>query len=242
MTKSPSVAAKATKSTSARQYHHGSLPDALLVAAENVLRRDGLRGLSLRAIAREAGVSHTAPQHHFGDVEGVLSELAAIGYFRLAHNMSEHAQRAADARVRPNAIAHGYIDFAVTHPELFRLMSRKELLDFSRPSLIAGAQASARGLADVFESAADAGNPASASSASQSAAASDVAHTAHAFSHLDPRQIIMLTAAWGYVHGLATLLVDNRLDFITRANAAFDDPHALVDAVIDQVQIQFKGP
>src|SRR6266403_104963 len=45
-------------------YHHGALHDALLEAAERVLERDGLSGLTLRAVAREAGVSHAAPTHH----------------------------------------------------------------------------------------------------------------------------------------------------------------------------------
>src|SRR5205807_6526629 len=63
-------------------YHHGDLHDALLAAAERVLERDGLPGLTLRAVAREAGVSHAAPTHHFGDLTGLLSELAAIGYRR----------------------------------------------------------------------------------------------------------------------------------------------------------------
>src|SRR3954468_24917195 len=61
-------------------YHHGALHAALLKAAETVLERDGLAGLTLRAVAREAGVSHAAPAHHFGDLTGLLSELAAIGF------------------------------------------------------------------------------------------------------------------------------------------------------------------
>ena len=61
-------------------YHHGDLHDALLQAAERVLERDGLAGLTLRAVAREAGVSHAAPTHHFGDLTGLVSELAAIGF------------------------------------------------------------------------------------------------------------------------------------------------------------------
>src|SRR6201999_3726077 len=61
-------------------YHHGALHEALLKAAEAVLERDGLQGLTLRAVAREAGVSHAAPTHHFGDLTGLVSELAAIGF------------------------------------------------------------------------------------------------------------------------------------------------------------------
>src|SRR5262245_63791403 len=61
-------------------YHHGDLHEALLKAAERVLERDGLAGLTLRAVAREAGVSHAAPTHHFDDLTGLVSELAAIGF------------------------------------------------------------------------------------------------------------------------------------------------------------------
>ena len=61
-------------------YHHGDLHVALLKAAQTVLERDSLPGLTLRAVAREAGVSHAAPTHHFGDLTGLLSELAAVGF------------------------------------------------------------------------------------------------------------------------------------------------------------------
>src|SRR5947207_13010795 len=67
-----------------QSYHHGDLHDALLKAAETVLERDGVQGLTLRAAAREAGVSHAAPTHHFGDMTGLLSALAAVGFRRFA--------------------------------------------------------------------------------------------------------------------------------------------------------------
>src|SRR5689334_9448748 len=70
-------------------YHHGALRDALLQAAERVLERDGLAGLTLRAVAREAGVSHAAPTHHFGDLTGLVSELAAIGFRQFNTAMAE---------------------------------------------------------------------------------------------------------------------------------------------------------
>src|SRR5262252_4364083 len=63
-------------------YHHGSLREAMLEASERILERDGITGLTLRAAAREAGVSHAAPKNHFGDIRGLLSELAAAGFAR----------------------------------------------------------------------------------------------------------------------------------------------------------------
>src|SRR5262245_12412967 len=72
-------------------YHHGSLREAMLRAAESILERDGIRGLTLRAAAREAGVSHAAPKNHFGDVMGLLSDLAAVGFARFRAVMEAQA-------------------------------------------------------------------------------------------------------------------------------------------------------
>src|SRR5580693_4888133 len=78
--RSPRAKRPSRAAAEAAPYHHGGLHAALLEAAERILERDGLPGLTLRAVAREAGVSHAAPTHHFGDLSGLLSELAAIGF------------------------------------------------------------------------------------------------------------------------------------------------------------------
>jgi AcrR family transcriptional regulator len=209
-------------SSAARQYHHGTLREAMLQAAEAVLRREGLNGLTLRAIAREAGVSHTASQHHFGDMAGVLSELAAIGHQRLAASMERRAAGVTPELERQLAIARGYIDFALANPDLFRLMSRNELLDAARPSLVEACQRSSRGLAGVFD-----------------AGAQDRPATANVFGHLSPDQAIEMTAAWGYVHGLASLLIDGHLAGLSASSGTFADPLDLVDAVLDRIRLSF---
>src|SRR5579872_1233426 len=92
-------------------YHHGALHDALLAAAERVLERDGLSGLTLRAVAREAGVSHAAPTHHFGDLTGLVSELAAIGFrqFNAAMVAADSAGNTATEKALARAKAYvGY--------------------------------------------------------------------------------------------------------------------------------------
>ena len=78
-----------------RRYHHGDLKAALLAEAETILERDGIQALTLRAAARAAGVSHAAPTNHFGDLSGLLSELAAVGFTPV--------QRDADCRARLRA-------------------------------------------------------------------------------------------------------------------------------------------
>jgi hypothetical protein len=165
-------------------------------------------------------VSHTAPQHHFGDTAGVLSELAAIGHRRLAATMAQCAAGIGPARARRKAIARGYVRFAVDYPDLFRLMSRNELLDQARPSLIAGREVSMRGLAGVFDN--DPG---------QTQGEAQVPPRLHAM------QAVAMTAAWAYVHGLALLLIDGRLAGLAATSEGMRDAEQLVDTAIERMQI-----
>ncbi|WP_345891115.1 TetR/AcrR family transcriptional regulator [Burkholderia sp. Ax-1719] len=200
----------------ARPYHHGALREALLEAAELVLRRDGLRGLTLRAISREVGVSHTAPQRHFNDTAGVLSELAAIGHHRLAASMARQAEGIGNELERRKAIARGYISFAVEQPDLFRLMSRNELLDQSNEALGLARRMSIRALAGTIGR----------ESAPTSAGAS-----------IDTARAVEMTAGWAYVHGLATLLIDGRLDGVAQVTDNIDDAAGLVAAAIERMRL-----
>ena len=198
-------------------YHHGDLPDALLEAALRVLQRDGLAGLGLRAIAREAGVSHTAPKHHFGDTKGLISELAARGYGQLRDAMrSAQGEAGADASARRHAIGAAYLRFAQAHPALFGLMFRHEIIDLQRPAL---AQAAGEAMA-VLRIAMAAGRPHTA------------AVDADSTPLLNADEAARVTAAWACVHGLATLLIDGRLRGILKATTAFGDPLELALAAL----------
>src|ERR1700749_2461964 len=137
-------------STEDTPYHHGALRDALLQAAERVLERDGLAGLTLRAVAREAGVSHAAPTHHFGDLTGLVSELAAIGFRQFNAAMAQSCAPDAPFPARGLARAHAYVAYAQAHPGMYGLMFRTERLDYSRPSLNEAAEASFSGLASAI--------------------------------------------------------------------------------------------
>ncbi len=126
-----------------KPYHHGDLAAALLGAAAEILERDGLPALTLRAIARAAGVSHMAPAHHFGDLAGLLSELAATGYRRFSAQLC-HAQDHPGARTPRRATGQAYVAFARTNPGMFLLMFRSERLDFTRPALAEAATGASR--------------------------------------------------------------------------------------------------
>jgi AcrR family transcriptional regulator len=117
-------------------YHHGNLRDAILVSAASVIARDGVGGLSLRAIATDLGVSHTAFRRHFGDREGVLNALAVQGHRLLAEEL-----RAAQAGEFLD-VGVAYVRFALSHPGQFTVMFRPDLLDNDDPELTAARSAS----------------------------------------------------------------------------------------------------
>src|ERR1700743_2077621 len=113
---------KAKASGNGSPYHHGALHDALLEAAERGLERDGLAGLTLRAVAREAGVSHAAPTHHFGDLTGLVSELAAIGFRQFNAAMAAACTPDTPYPGKGMARAKAYVAYAEAHPGMYGLM------------------------------------------------------------------------------------------------------------------------
>lgn len=183
-------------------YHHGDLREALLKAAEVVLERDGLQGLTLRAVAREAGVSHAAPTHHFGDLSGLVSELAAIGF--RSFNAAMVAAGATGATPLQSALARAkaYLAYAREHRGMYLLMFRTERLDMTRPALREAANASFTGLASVVGARRD--------------------------DHIDAEALTIeqaahIARAWSLVHGYTMLTLDGRLtDILSRLPAGTD--------------------
>ncbi|MFB6452525.1 TetR/AcrR family transcriptional regulator [Bradyrhizobium tunisiense] len=171
-------------------YHHGALREALLEAAERVLERDGLAGLTLRAVAREAGVSHAAPTHHFGDLTGLLSELAAIGFRQFNDAMAASSNAASTPLEHALARPKAYVAYAQAHPGMYGIMFRTERLDYSRPSLHEAAEASFAGLANAV------------GMMRQEQISGDA---------LTLNQGAAIARAWSMVHGFTTLLLDGRL-------------------------------
>ncbi|MEU8524659.1 MULTISPECIES: TetR/AcrR family transcriptional regulator [Streptomyces] len=112
-----------------RTYHHGDLRQAVLTAALDVIAAEGPSALSLRDLARRAGVSHAAPAHHFKDRAGLLTAVATEGYDLLAGALGE-ATDLRDAGVR-------YVRFATDHPAHFQVMFQPELYRTDDPDLLA---------------------------------------------------------------------------------------------------------
>ncbi|WP_083562689.1 TetR/AcrR family transcriptional regulator [Mycobacterium malmoense] len=106
---------------SSTRYHHGDLPAALVRAAIDLLEEGGAAELSLRAVARRAGVSPSAPYRHFAVRDELLSAVAAVGYRELGEALVK-AHPAPNSADDLAAIAVAYVQFALTRPGLFRVM------------------------------------------------------------------------------------------------------------------------
>jgi len=160
---------------STRSYHHGRLREAVVEAAVKEVELVGPAGLSMREVARRAGVSHAAPAHHFGDKAGLFTAIATEGY-----QLLEQATR--DATAGDNALLQGglaYIRFALTHRPYFEVMFRPDLYRSDDAELLAARDAAFNVLFEAVAHALPYGDP------------NEVLATA--------------IAAWSQAHGLAVL-------------------------------------
>jgi AcrR family transcriptional regulator len=203
------MAGMVSRNTSSRRsYHHGDLHTALLAEAEAILESDGIGALTLRGAAAAAGVSHAAPKNHFGNLTGLLSELAAVGYTRFAATLLPAMEAApADPHARMVAMGRAYVMFARKHPGLFVLMFRHEWLDADRPALRDAIEAARQALRAAIS--AEAGKP------------------------LPPLQLAAhATAAWALVHGFSVLLLEGRLDATLKSLPRGESADSLLEAIL----------
>ncbi len=174
-------------------YHHGNLGPALIAAARELLDEDGPGAVSLREAARRVGVSATATYRHFNDKDHLLAAVAAEGYREFAGKL-----RAVDSG--EDGFSHmgaAYIEFALSHPGLFRLMFGQLLRERERfPELGAAAD---EFFAVLLDSARD----------FVGGKDEDVESIAY--------------AAWSFAHGLARLVLDDVIprDRAMKVSSAF---------------------
>jgi len=117
-----------------RPYHHGHLRRALLDAALQLLIEQNLAGLTLRSVARRAGVSEAAPYHHFTSKAALVEALVVETLQQLAQTLQEAAQATAGTPLdQLMAIGVAYVCFAVEHRASFQILYRPELRHLARP-------------------------------------------------------------------------------------------------------------
>ncbi|MFL5278958.1 MAG: TetR/AcrR family transcriptional regulator [Myxococcales bacterium] len=172
-------------------YHHGDLRRALIETALTIVTEEGAWNFTLREVARRAGVSHAAPYNHFADKTALLAEVAALGFRALSPEMETAAHRPRSSRQAFVGIAAAYVRFGVEHPAHYRLMFGPEFAQKERYP--------------VLEQASDATFAVLTSALERGQAAGD----------LRPGPVLdQALAAWALVHGLTTLLIDQRLSFL----------------------------
>ncbi len=163
-------------------YHHGDLREAVLRRAVEVIADGGPEALSLRSLAADLGVSHTAPRHHFGDRRGVLTAVAADGFSALADRLS--VLRRAGGSFLDQGVA--YVEFALAHPAHFHVMFNPSLLDEDNDDLLAARSLAFAELRVGVDTVGDGRGQEDAAAA--------------------------VVAAWGLAHGIATLALTGNLD------------------------------
>ncbi|HZC36204.1 MAG TPA: TetR/AcrR family transcriptional regulator [Chthoniobacterales bacterium] len=141
-----------------RPYHHGNLRQALLLAAEAALEKNGVANLSLRELSRMVGVSHTSPRRHFADKQALLDALAQNGFQRFDAALARASEsRSRDFTTRLTKTAQAYVDFALKHPALWTLMFEAKHRPGAPPDLLAASDAAFSRLATILRSGQESG-------------------------------------------------------------------------------------
>lgn len=135
----------------AKPYHHGDLRNALLSAGRAILEEEGLAGLSLRAVARRAGVSHAAPYRHFPNHEALLVELAIEGFSELKDAIVAAGAASGLVEDKVARIGAAYLRFVAGKPAFTRLMFGPQLPNRDMfPNLAAAADAVAAAIGEAL--------------------------------------------------------------------------------------------
>ena len=169
-------------------YHHGNLREALTQAAIELLEAEGTQALSLRGVARRAGVSQTAPYRHFADKEALLASVAQRGFELLKKGQLEALEQIDNRAEHISEVGKSYVRFALAHPHILRLMFGPDISckgDYPDLQVAAG---EAFGVIQTL--------------VTEQLSDSDAT---------DTNPMMATLGAWSLVHGISTLLLDGHL-------------------------------
>jgi AcrR family transcriptional regulator len=185
----------------ATTYHHGDLKNALIKAGTEILASEGLAGLSLRKVAKQAGVSHAAPYSHFTDKQSLIAAISTEGFKQL---FSEIEAVKEAHRTNPGTLliesAWAYVQFALNAPDRFKLMFSSALeKEKEYPDFVEASQKNFRQLVEIVETCQGAGTLKSGDS-----------------------ELIALSL-WGSVHGFISLLLEGQISHAVLEKASLKD-------------------
>lgn len=169
----------------------GGTRERLLEVAREILDVDGFEGLTLRRIAKRAGVSHAAPARHFPNLASLLSAVAAAGFDELYKSVEAHVTGVTDPRASVAAAGEGYVAFALENPGVFGLMFRPERYDTTDEAYALSGMAAFNQIVDLVRNAQSDGWRAEA----------------------DP--VDLATVVWSGVHGMTQLWLHGALQGAT---------------------------
>jgi AcrR family transcriptional regulator len=174
-------------------YHHGDLRAALLEGAVELIREAGADGLTLREVARRAGVSHTAPYRHFRDKEDLTAGIAEEGFAILTRDMARAADAKGTPRKRLVLGGRAYVAFALKRPEHFKVMFATDLDAKRHPDARKAADTAFAGLVALVTACQEAGQL------------------------RGGPPLTLARIAWSQVHGIASLAIGRQFVFRTQA-------------------------
>jgi len=187
-------------------YHHGDLKRALMIAASELLEEVGYEGFTLRKCAARAGVSPSAPAHHFKDANGLLNSLAVEGFQSLSSKLRAAFLKTSKNTANPCMVAAvEYLQFAKSYPALYKVMFGSRL-DADNQELKSAGESCFNNLrvsvSEIFPD-----------------------------KNTDSINAISLQM-WSSIHGLALLIIENRVNFLIGKNG-FSSLSALESAWLD---------
>jgi AcrR family transcriptional regulator len=192
------------------KYHHGDLKNALIAAGIDILAREGLHALSLRAVAQRAGVSHTAPYAHYADKQALIAAISTAGYQRLYTSLRAVGERYAGDPLRQLVEgAWAYVQFALHDPAHFKITFSGVIeREQAYPAFVEMSQQSFGLVLQIVERCQIDG-----------------------ILRAGPPDVLAVSV-WGLVHGFVSLLLDQQISHTIRDRYS---PHELLILTLNQI-------
>ena len=170
-------------------YHHGDLKNALIKAGVEILSKEGVSGLSLRKVAKRAGVSHSAPYAHFKDRQSLIAAISTEGFKQLYDELgSVISTYASDPKQQLVEAAWAYAQFALNNTDTFKIMFSGVLeKEKDYPSFVEASRKAFNRVVDIVRACQEAG----------------ILHSA-------PPEL-MSVSVWGQVHGIISLALEGQI-------------------------------